>query len=714
MDHSFDVSYTQNRELSWLKFNERVLKEAQDITVPLLERLKFLAIFQSNLDEFFMIRVGSLTDLSSLKKITLDNKSNLSIKEQLQLIYKEVESLVNMKDNVFNKLTKQLTQHGIEHCTMQQLSSMEIKTIEELFKKEISPLLSPSIIDSHHPFPHIQNKRKVVVASLVSNDGFETVGLIPVSDNLPQFIRLQRETIAYVLMEDIISYYFSKVFKQYDVSKIAVIAVTRNADINLEDEYYDYDVDFRVHMKQILKKRGKLSPVRLEVQNELSNFSNKLLKSKLKLSDSQIHFSQAPLDFSYVYELIDQCSLKDKAELLYTPYNAPYPSLLSKKESIIDQLLNQDVVLSFPYEDVDVLLQLLKESASSTHVTSIKISIYRLAQNSKIIQYLSDAAENGKEVTVLIELRARFDERNNIDYAEILEQAGCQLIYGFEDYKVHAKCLSITMIKNDKLSYISGIGTGNFNEKTAQQYADLLLLTSHNGIGEDVNNFFKNMAISNLSAAYRYLSVSPFSFRLSIINGIDQEISKAKKNLPAYLLFKCNSLTDRQIIDKLQEASEAGVHIDLIIRGICCIVPQIKNKTENIHVYSVVGRYLEHARVYCFGHKPSMKTLISSGDLMTRSTTQRVEVATEVLDPIIKSKIYKTLSLALKDNAKKRELNSYGNYQKTKKKKEVSFDSQKQLMSLALQNSKKEPQVLKQTKKPLVGWIKNWIKEIKK
>src|SRR5690554_3269860 len=446
MDHSFDVSYTQNRELSWLKFNERVLKEAQDVSVPLLERLKFLAIFQSNLDEFFMIRVGSLTDISLLKKVTLDNKSNLTTKEQLQLIYQRVEPLVKKKDKVFKKLTKHLASQAIEHCTMENLSSMELKILEDLFKKEISPLLSPSIIDAHHPFPHILNKQKVVVASLKSDDGFETIGLIPISDNLPQFVRISRESISFVLIEDIVRYFFTKVFKQYNVSEIAVIAVTRNADINLEDEYYDYDVDFRVHMKQILKKRGKLSPVRLEVQHKLSDFSKKLLKNKLKLTDSQIHYTQSPLDFDYVYDLIDQCSLKCKNELLYAPYNAPYPSTLSKKESSIDRILSQDLLLSFPYEDVDALLQLLKESSTSSHVTSIKISIYRLASNSKIIQYLCSAAENGKEVTVLIELRARFDEKNNIEYAEILEQAGCQLIYSFEDYKVHAKCLSITMI----------------------------------------------------------------------------------------------------------------------------------------------------------------------------------------------------------------------------------------------------------------------------
>lgn len=678
MNDLYDVSYTQNRELSWLKFNERVLKEALDKSVGLLERLKFLAIFQSNLDEFYMIRVGSLTDISLLKKNHTDNKSNLTSKEQLKCIYQETARLNKQKDKVFFKLSKALSQQGIEHTQINDCSAMELKYIEDVFKKDISPLLSPSIIDAHHPFPHLLNKQKVVVASLVSNSGFETIGVIPVSDNLPQMIRLPRETTSFVLMEDILMAFFKKVFKQYDVSHVGVICITRNADVHLDDEYIDFDMDLRLQMKKIIRKRERLSPVRLEVNQQLSDFTLTFLKEKLRLTDMHVHTSESPLDFSYVYTLIDQATLKQKTELLYAPYVAVYPSGVNKDKSIMEAIYKKDVLLSYPYDDVDAFLQLLKEAAFSSSVTSIKISIYRLANNSQVVQYLREAAENGKEVIVLIELRARFDERNNIDVAEILEQAGCKLIYGFEEYKVHAKCLSITMIKNKKVSYISGVSTGNFNEKTNRLYADFLLLTAHQGIGEDIHTFFTNMGIANLQGSYRYLSVSPMSFKMAILHGIDQEIAKAKKGLKAKILFKCNSLTDRDIIDKLQEASNHNVSIDLIIRGICCLVPNVKDKTENIRVVSVVGRFLEHARVYCFGEGDMMKMMIASGDLMTRSTTRRVEVGTWILDQDVIKQIHTTLLYALRDNIKGRQLNKFGNYQKVKHKHEEAFDSQQQ------------------------------------
>lgn len=684
LEKNYDYSYTQNRELSWLNFNQRVLKEAEDHSVPLLERLKFLAIYQSNLDEFFMIRVGSLTDLSLLKKTSFDNKSGLTTKQQLEAIYSAVNDLTKRKDRVYNKLNKELSSAGIEHCQFKDLDLQQLKAVEQVFKRDIFPLLSPIVLDMHHPFPHLLNKQKVVIANVKSKDRPVTMGMIPISDNLPKMIRLPKETLSYLLIEDVVMHFFPFVFKQYQVSDTSVIAVTRNADIHPEDEVFDFDVDFRIYMKQILKKRNRLAPVRLEVCGTLDERLRKLLKDRLKLSDMHISITQSPLTFNHVYQLIDQCSIKQKSELLYPSYTPAFIRKDNKRQSVMETVFKQDICLSYPYDDVDVLLQLLKESAQSPEVISIKITLYRVATNSKVIQYLVEAAENGKEVTVMIELRARFDEKHNIDNAELLEKAGCNLIYGFEEYKVHAKCLLITLMHKQKLSYITQIGTGNYNEKTATLYADFSLMSANEQMAQDVNQFFKNMAMANLNGAYRHLWVAPTSFKSRIIEGIDEQITRAKQSQSAYLLFKCNSLTDRDIIDKLMEASCAGVKIDLIIRGISCLLPNIPNKTENIRIISVVGRFLEHARVYGFGQYPDMNMVISSGDLMTRSTTRRVEVAVVILDKLVKEKIYRTLALALRDNVKAYQINRRGKYQRVKYESEERVDSQKTQMQLAM------------------------------
>ena len=700
MDKNYDYSYTQNRELSWLNFNQRVLKEAEDHSVPLLERLKFLAIYQSNLDEFFMIRVGSLTDLSLLKKPSFDNKSGLSTKQQLEAIYATVNELTKRKDRVYHKLNRELSAAGIEHYQIKDLDTQQLKVVEQVFRRDVFPLLSPIVLDMHHPFPHLLNKQKVVIANVKTRDRPMTMGIIPISDNLPKMIRLPKETLSYLLIEDVVMHFFPFVFKQYQVSDACVISVTRNADVHPEDEVFDFDVDFRIYMKQILKKRNRLAPVRLEVSGTLDERLKKLLKDKLKLSDIHISMSSSPLTFDHVFLLIDQCSMKQKSELLNSPYTPAFIRRDSKKQSVMETVFQQDICLSYPYDDVDVFLQLLKESAQSPEVISIKITLYRLATNSKVIQYLVEAAENGKEVTVMIELRARFDERHNIDNAEILEKAGCNLLYGFEEYKVHAKCLLITMMRKQKLSYITQIGTGNYNERTANIYADFSLITANEQIAQDVNQFFKNMAMANLNGAYRHLWVAPTSFKSRIMDGMDEQIARAKQAQSAYLLFKCNSLTDRDIIDKLMEASCAGVKVDLIIRGISCLLPNIPNKTENIRIISVVGRFLEHARVYGFGEYPNMNMVISSGDLMTRSTTRRVEVAVVILDKNVKEKIYRTLTLALKDNVKAYQINRRGKYQRVKPESDERVDSQKIQMQQAMTEVDQEVVVKEKQVKP--------------
>jgi polyphosphate kinase len=658
---NFDTSFTQNRELSWLMFNRRVLKEAEDLTVPLMERLKFLAIFQSNLDEFYMIRVGSLSDIARLKQAPIDNKSGLSIKEQLDAIYKATIPLIDKKDKIYHLLRKELASNEIHHCEISQCSSTEIKFLENVFKRKILPLLSPLVIDRHHPFPHLLNKQKVAVASVKNKENLLTLGVIPISEQLDKMILLPRESISFVLTEKVIQHFIPLVFDKYQVSNSCIVSITRNADIHPEDEGFDFDLDFRVHMKLILKKRSRLAPVRMEVEGDLDERIRRVFKDRVKLSDIQIFEQKSPITYDYIFNLLDMLSPKQKMELTYPPFQSA-----SMKLSMLDYCMRQDLLLFYPYDDFELFVQFLKESAHSNDVVSIKISLYRLAANSRVIQYLCDAAQNGKEVTVLIELRARFDEKNNIEWAEMLEQAGCNLIYGFEEVKIHGKLCLVTLKRADKITYITQIGTGNYNERTAKLYSDLSLFTSNESIAYDAITFFKNMAISNLQGTYNHLWVAPFAYKGQLIEMIDREIEKAKGGQSGRIIFKANSLSEREIIDKLSQASSAGVKIDLIIRGICCLLPGIKGKTENIQVTNVVGRFLEHARVYAFGEGEEAKIWISSGDLMTRSLTRRVEVAVPVLDKNIKRRIIDMLNIMLADNVKGHRLMKNGRHQRRK------------------------------------------------
>ena len=661
MPDIFDTSFTQNRELSWLMFNRRVLKEAEDLSVPLMERLKFLAIFQSNLDEFYMIRVGSLSDIARLKQPPIDNKSGMTIKEQLDAIYKATVPLIEKKDKIFSQLKKQLESNDIHHCEISQCSTSELKYLENIFKRKILPLLSPLVIDRHHPFPHLLNKQKVVVASVKNKENLLTLGMIPISDTLDHMIFLPRNTISFVLTEKVVQHFFPLVFDKYQISDSCIVSITRNADIHPEDEGFDFDLDFRVHMKLILKKRSRLAPVRMEVEGELDEKIRRVFKDRAKLSDSQIFVQKSPISFDYIFELLDKLSPKQRMDYTEPPFQSA-----SLKISMLDYCARKDLLLFYPYDDFELFVQFLKESANSSDVVSIKISLYRLAINSRVIQYLCDAAQNGKEVTVLIELRARFDEKNNIEWAEMLEKSGCNLIYGFEEVKVHGKICLITLKRADKISYITQIGTGNYNEKTAKLYTDLSLFTSNLAIAQDAITFFKNMAISNLQGTYNQLWVAPYAYKNQLIEMMDREIEKASGGQPSRIIFKANSLSERDIIDKLSQASQAGVKIDLIIRGICCILPNVKGRTENIQVTNVVGRFLEHARIYAFGEGEDVKIWLSSGDLMTRSLTRRVEVAVPVLDKAIKQRIMDMLMIMLSDNVKGHRLMKNGRHQRIK------------------------------------------------
>lgn len=687
----YDTSYTQNRELSWLKFNERVLDEALDETVPLFERLKFIAIFSSNLDEFFMIRVGSLLDLSRLKNPPIDNKTGLTPQAQLENVFENVKPLYKKKDELFFKVENFLREYGIYNLDINELTDSEFTYVEDYFKKNIMPLLSPQIIDSHHPFPHLWNKNLYVIGSLGTKDKTNLVGIIEIPKSIPRVLYFGNDNLRYILIEKIILYFFNTVFSYYKVSAKSIISVTRNADINPKDEAFDFDEeDFKIHMKQILKKRSRLAPVRLEIYEELDKDLKNYLIQKLNISQNQVFKTKSPIMLDYVLALEDKLSPTLKSKLTYHHFDSLYPPELNPKKSIISQVQNKDVLMIYPYEDIKVFLDLLKEASQSKKVKSIKISLYRLANKSKVVEYLCEAKENGKDVTVLIELRARFDEQNNIEWAERLEESGCNVIYGIEDYKVHSKICLITCMEKDKISYITQIGTGNYNEKTAKLYSDLSLITGNKEIGLDALEFFKNMAISCLDGDYRHLAVAPYSLKNRLIDEIDKQIENAKHDNPSRIIIKANSITERDLIDKLMQASCAGVKIDLIIRGICCILPNIKGRTENITVTNIVGRFLEHSRIYLFGEGEKCSIYISSADLMTRNLNRRVEIAAPVYDIAVKEKIEKFLELNLKDNQKSRIMTSSGDYVKKEVEKEL-FNCQEYLLNLAQSQGESRP-----------------------
>ena len=649
-----DISYTMNRELSWLKFNQRVLEEACDDTVPLFERLKFVSIFENNLDEFYMVRVGSLVDISLLKNKKVDNKSGMTAMEQLKAIFKETAPLYKKKDKIFNDIEEKLQKYHISRLSMAQLSADEKRHIDHYFDKFILPVLSPQIVDMHHPFPHLINKSLYIAVMLRKDNNQMTFGFIPVPQMLPSILFLPSNDIRYVNIESIILHYADKVFDMFKLEDRTVICVTRNADISPEDEAFSEDEDYRHHMQKILKKRKRLAPVRLEVQNDADPQLIDFLCDKLQIKHHQVFKSGIPLDLSYVFQLQDSFNKINAKAITYSSFK-PQPSpMVNKNESIIRQVIDKDLIFHYPYEEMDPFLLLLKEASEDPTVLSIKITIYRLANFTKIVEYLKKAADNDKEVIVLMELRARFDEQNNIQWAEELEEAGCNVTYGFEDYKVHSKICLITRVQNNTVSYITQIGTGNYNEKTAKLYTDVSLITANEQIGTDAANFFKNMAISNLNGQYEHLLVAPTSLKQGIIDLIDEEIDKVKAGKKGTIIMKMNSLTDRGIITKLSEASCAGVKIQLIIRGICCLVPGIKGKTENISVISIVGRFLEHSRIYVFGENEEMKMYISSADIMTRNTEKRVEIACPILDPYVKKRISEILNVQLHDNVKAR------------------------------------------------------------
>ncbi len=661
MSKEVDTRYTQERELSWLRFNERVLEEAKDERVPLFERLKFAAIFTSNLDEFFMIRVGSITDMTLSKQTHVDSKSGLTPSQQLQAIFKTVPGLYKQRDKILSQLEKRLRTCNICNLAPSELDGKERKLVERWFRDYVQPVLSPMVVDSHHPFPHLPSNSLAIALSL--RMGTERCfGLVPIPRNLPSYIQLEERGLRYLLTEQVVLAYADTLFENYQVEEKCVVSVTRNADISPEDEDYDVGEDFRAHMQKVLKKRARLAPVRLEIQGGASPELQQYLCQRLNLTDAQVFHAKGPLNMGYVYSLENKLPQESAAALCYPPHTPQWPAGLAKGEKLIPQVLRRDALLFYPYQSMEPFLQLVREAANDPAVLSIKITIYRLASTAKLVEYLAAAAENGKDVTVLMELRARFDEQNNIAWAQRLEEAGCTILYGFEGYKVHSKICLITRREKGRIQYITQIGTGNYNEKTAKLYTDFCLMTASPAIGADGAVFFQNMATSNLNGEYHQLLVAPHGLKNRLLDLMDGEIEKARQGKPARIFVKVNSVTDRELIDKLAQASQAGVPVTMNVRGICCLRPGVPGLTDHIKVFSIVGRYLEHPRIYAFGVGEETRIYIGSADLMTRNTERRVEIACPVLDPAVRRQIRHYVELYCSDNEKARVLQPDGSY----------------------------------------------------
>lgn len=668
--------YTCNRELSWLRFNDRVLNEAKDESVPLLERMKSIYFYSSNLEEFFRVRVGSLVDMNRAKVTKIDNKSGMTPEEQMEAIYPVAKRGCKKRDKIYSELLKKLEKDGIECLKISDLSKEDTKFLKKYYKNKVSPLLNPQIVDVHHPFPNLQNHITYVAASLKFKNK-TSYCFVAVPQTLPQIIVLpHNKKFRYVHTEDLVVDQLPSIFKGSTVNEVMKLTVSRSAYVDADDEAFEDILDYRKKMEKVLKERKKMNVTMLTVSKKPTNSFQKYLLNNLKITRRELFTSSVPMNMKYVFGLEKLVSDDIREKDTYPEYTPKLNPALNYKKSIFEQIQKKDVLLHYPYDSMEPFLQLVKEAANDPKTVSIKITIYRLASRAKLVDYLCQAAENGIEVNVLIELKARFDEQNNIDYSEELEDAGCHVIYGFEKYKVHSKVCLVSKMVNNKLEHVALIATGNFNENTAKSYTDLAYLTARSNIIKDVTTFFSNMQIGDLEGKYKTLLVSPVSLKSTVLDLIDREIKKGKKGL---IICKFNSITDEEIIYKLHEASEAGVTIKLIVRGISCILPGVKGRTDNIEIRSIVGRYLEHSRIYIFGSGASEKMYISSADFMTRNTERRVEVACPILDTDVKKEIHEFLELVFRDNTKARIMHENGRYHKISND-EVPFDCQLAMM----------------------------------
>lgn len=639
-----------NRELSWLQFNERVLDEAGNESVPLAERLTFASIYQSNLDEFFMVRVGTLmVQMHSDEKIR-ENKTGMTSEEQVNAILEHTVELEQKKARIYEQLMGELEPQGIRIINFNKLSKKEGALLETYFDQNIAPFLMPMIIGKQQPFPFLNNKELYALVLLNTKGGKTKTGIVPCTNSVfKRLIEIPSRPGNFMLCEELILHFVSKLYPTYTVKEKSIMRVTRNADID-DIEVYDEDMDYRNVMERLIKQRTRLSPVRLELSRQINNKKKKELAKFLGVHTNHIIQVGTPLDLSFVFQL--QGYLRDRTELFYDRRTPQMTPALNLKESILDQVAKKDVLLSYPFESIKPFLRMLHEAAEDEQVVSIKMTLYRVAERSKIIDTLIEAAENGKEVIVLVELRARFDEANNIEMSRRLEDAGCHIIYGLGKYKVHSKLCQIIRNTENGLQYITQIGTGNYNEKTSRLYTDLSLLTGNQEIGAEAAKVFRALMLGETVEETKHLLVAPHCLQNKVLAMMDAEMTKAKQGLPAYIGIKINSLTDKDIIDKLIEASKAGVKIELIVRGICCLVPGVEGKTDNITVISVVGRYLEHSRIYRFGVGGQEKLYIASADFMTRNTLKRVEVAAPIYDPDVKNRIRHIFDTIMADDEK--------------------------------------------------------------
>ena len=646
-----------NRELSWLQFNERVLEEAQDPAVPLLERLNFASIFQSNLDEFFMVRVGSLYDQMLIKPKKKDNKSNMTAREQLEAIFYKVNELEPMKDIAYKNIMLELMEYGVEQINFRSASIEEQQYLQEYFKREIKPLVFPTIIDKKNPFPFLKNKEIYCAVQLQSKSNVK-LGIIPASGQFNRVIRLSGGN-RFILAEDLILHFAPSIFKNYKVVDKTLFRLTRNADITVEEGLYDQDFDFREAMEELCKKRKKLHPVRMQLSETFSQPALQFLCKKLDLDENHIFYLKTPLDLSFTGIIRD---MLDKPELKFDKLVPQKSASVADNMAMMPQIKRHDILLSYPYETIKPFIQLLNEAANDSRVTEIKITLYRLAKNSMVIDALCDAAENGKQVTALVELRARFDEENNINWSRRLQEAGCHIMYGPRELKVHSKLLLITRQNNGKTEYITQVGTGNYNEKTSTLYTDLSLMTANQDIGNEAQLLFEALMENRLIEQSQHLLIAPLCLQNKVLEMIEEEITHVRNGEEGYIGIKINSLCDKVIMDKLVEASKAGVKIDMVIRGINSLAAGVSGETENIKVISIVGRYLEHSRIYIFGTKKRSKIYISSADFMTRNTVRRVEVAAPLYNARIKQRVWNMFETLLNDNVKARNQLPDGTY----------------------------------------------------
>ena len=649
-----------NRELSWLKFNERVLEEAENPENPLCERLTFASIYQSNLDEFYMVRVGSLVDQMLLAKDIRENKTNMTPKEQLDAILARTKKLNRKRDVVYEEIMESLEEYGVHMLNFHKIEKEDRNYLERYFEAEVAPVISPSIVGKRQPFPFLRNKEIYAVVVLETKKGKEKLGIIPCSSaGIQRLIPVPRKTGTYMLSEELILHFVSKIFKGYHIKAKSLLRITRNADIDA-DALYDEDLDYREFMVELIKARKKLAPIRLELSREMDGDVVETLCEYLEVDKNYVFRGDIPLDLSFVFQIQD--GLRKRTELFYEKRIPQKSPLFNSHEPILDQIAKKDRFLSYPYESIKPFLTMLHEAANDEDVVSIKMTLYRVAKQSKVVEALIEAAENGKEVFVLVELKARFDEENNIGWSRLLEDAGCHVIYGLDGYKVHSKLCQIMKKKDGNVEYYTQIGTGNYNEKTARLYTDLSLMTADPKIGMEAARVFQALAMGETVEDMEYLLVAPRCLQNKVLAMIDEEIEHAKAGEPAYIGLKMNSLTDKRIMSKLVEASCAGVHIDMVIRGICCLIPGVKGQTENIHIISIVGRFLEHSRIYIFGTQERARIYISSADFMTRNTLRRVEVAAPIEDPDIRMQIQEMFVTMLSDNRKARSMNNKGIY----------------------------------------------------